>query len=207
MDTEDLIYTLRDIKSTYDNKNIVHVTDPIFADRLFNMKRFELVKKKHMSNRINLTKSINFELRKINKSDVTIIPIKTTSQVCIALKRRDFINSKLDYEGIAHWIIAIIHRKKRELWIMDSLNIRAIFDIWKVILTEMFKNPLTSIKKFASSTQHQNNSLNCGYFCCLYAILTLRNKSFHAIENHRKCVENYVEHKFKKRILKIKNKK
>lgn len=150
-------------------------------------------------------------------SDCIFIPIKTTDRQCISLRNSNFEGSEIKHTEMAHWILAVFFKSKKELWIMDSLNSGEIVGIWKEILYTFLTNPTfiskiykdkvdynfkINIKTFNTKTIHQGFSVNCGHFCWLYMILVIRGLSLEEIEGSRMCHDYYIDKKLKKYLNK-----
>ena len=166
----------------------------------------------------NLRESIKKELVKLRNNNCIFIPIKTTERQCKMLLKLDFENSAINKDEIAHWIIAVIFPRKKRLLIMDSLNNNKIVGLWKIILCAFMKDSIfvscfytktrigATLKpeylKFIKKIIHQGASLNCGYFCCLYIMFTIKGFSIEKIQNSNVCNETYINGAFKTHIEK-----
>jgi hypothetical protein len=89
-----------------------------------------------------------------------------------------------------HWILGLVDLKHRRVSILDSLNLRATVTLWRDIVNCWIDTPVFganfawdeqheqtlrvsrhSAYTFATMQQsgkHQENGIDCGFFCCLY---------------------------------------
>lgn len=158
--------------------------------------------------------SLIYEIKSMKGIHCILMPIKTTSWQCSRFMNLDYEMSKTENKDVAHWVIAAIYPKTMRISFMDSMHDQTIRRAWRPILKEFLRcnifrqhidgmvkdnKQILKIKfrKFDNPTVHQYGSLNCGYFCLLYIILTIRGFSMKEINVSEYSSEKYIEKKLK----------
>ena len=133
-----------------------------------------------------------------------VIPI-----TCEFSGRAKHINYETDYsvQTMRHWILAIVNRKTKMIFMYDSLNMNDVQVFWGGLIKNLMEWKERGSKYDTRTFQiesgaHQCGSVNCGYFVGLYFHLHTINVMHSNVESYRNvCCEDFVETKYKPAIL------